>query len=399
MDASLIEFGMTPSAFAEEYFERAPFLRKAALRGEPFRWSELDELLHGIEPRTPVFQLFNEGLLPEDQYTDQSIEFGAPRRRLNKVRFYGQLRGGATLVINRLENHTLRAKRLCAEVARFAGRQSMGNAYLSLRGRGTFGKHWDTHDVFAIQLLGRKRWQVFAPTLTLPLGMQTSERSGMPCPATPVLDCVLDSGDMLYVPRGWWHQAIPLDEASLHLSVGTYGPTVHDYLMWACASRMLDLAGVRQSMTGAVGREDLATVVESLREIVLDETCRSEFERQARSSERLISEFNMELFFGAGQDGLKGATVSLNSCRAPVLEHGELRVNGARLRLNPVCLAVVAVLAAASSLPIEVLCERLAHERPEAVQLAVLDLAQHEIVTIEQRSRDAAASAATITPA
>jgi hypothetical protein len=62
-------------------------------------------------------------------------------------------------------------------------------------------------------------------------------------------------------------------------------------------------------------------------------------------------------------------------------------------------LAVVAVLAAASSLPIEVLCERLAHERPEAVQLAVLDLAQHEIVTIEQRSRDAAASAATITPA
>jgi hypothetical protein len=29
----------------------------------------------------------------------------------------------------------------------------------------------------------------------------------------------------------------------------------------------------------------------------------------------------------------------------------------------------------------------------------VLDLAQHEIVTIEQRSRDAAASAATITPA
>jgi hypothetical protein len=77
--------------------------------------------------------------------------------------------------------------------------------------------------------------------------------------------------------------------------------------------------------------------------------------------------------------------VSLSSCHAPSPEHGELTVNGARVRLNPVSLAVVAVLAASRSLPIETLCERLPQERADAVRLAVLDLAQHEIVSIEQR--------------
>jgi ribosomal protein L16 Arg81 hydroxylase len=381
----MIDFGMTPSAFAENYFEKQPFVKKNAASGELFRWPDLDELLHRIEPCAPAFQLFNDGVVAEEQYTDRSVEFGASRSRLNKPRFYSQLRSGATLVINRLENHSLRAKRFCAELARFAGQQAMGNAYLSLGGRGTFGKHWDTHDVFALQLLGRKRWQVYPPTFALPLAAQTSDRTGSRCPPNPVLDCVLEVGDLLYVPRGWWHQAIPLDEASLHLSIGTYGASVHDYIVWACARYLAGVEAARRSLTSAVGRDDLAAVLQGLRDVVLGEDARAEFERQARSRERLTSEFNTEFFFGTGGNGLTGATVSLSSCHAPSPEHGELTVNGARVRLNPVSLAVVAVLAASRSLPIETLCERLPQERPDAVRLAVLDLAQHEIVSIEQR--------------
>ena len=171
----MIDFGLTAGEFRERYAEREPYFRRLALRGAPFEWAELDAALQRVEPTAPIVQLFNGGPLAEERYTDVVVELGAPRRRLAKRRFYGELKAGATLVVNGFEHYSPTALRLCAEVGRFRSAAAVGNAYLSIGGRGTFGRHWDTHDVFALQLLGRKRWQVFAPTFPLPLGVHRSE--------------------------------------------------------------------------------------------------------------------------------------------------------------------------------------------------------------------------------
>ena len=380
----MIDFGLTPHDFRGRHLETQPLLQKAAARGEPFAWRELDGVLHQIEPGAPIFQLFNGGPVPEEQYTDVFAELGAARRRLNKRRFFEQLRNGATLVINRFENYSVTALRLCADVGRFCEAPTVGNAYLSIGGRGTFGKHWDTHDVFAIQLLGRKRWQVFEPTFPLPLAMHRSEGSGHECPAEPALDCVLEQGDVLYVPRGWWHHAIPFDEPSLHFSVGTYGPTVHDYVMWTCARHLPTILAARRSMAAIVDRSELESVLRAFMEIATTDASRAEFERGIAGAERVRSAFDTELFLLSGADRLKGrVTVHLNAAPPGDPERSELLVNGARLRLHPTGRAIVAALAA-GALPIEALCERLGHERPEAIRAAVLDLAQHEILAIER---------------
>ena len=39
-------------------------------------------------------------------------------------------------------------------------------------------------------------------------------------PDTPLWEGMLEDGDLLYIPRGWWHVATPLDEPTLHLTVG-----------------------------------------------------------------------------------------------------------------------------------------------------------------------------------
>jgi ribosomal protein L16 Arg81 hydroxylase len=381
----LIEFGLTPREFREAYFEKQPRLQKTAAGGKPFEWSDLDDVLHEIEPSPAAFQVFNGGLLPEDRYSDRVLELGLPRRRLNKRRFYEQLRSGATLVVNRFESHSRRAMRLCAEVGRFAGAAATGNAYLSLGGGGTFGKHWDTHDVFALQLLGRKRWQIFPPTFAAPLSMHGSEGSGRECPPTPVLDCVLTAGDLLYVPRGWWHHAIPFDEPSLHFSIGTYGPTIHDYLMWACARHLPAFEPARRALTEPGDRAVLEVALRGLAAIVLDDARRAEFARELAGRERTASELDTELFCAVGADGLKdGATIGL-AVRTAGAGETEVVVNGARLRLAAVSREIVAALSPSGSLPIETLYERLHQERPEVIRAAVLDLAQHDIVTIERR--------------
>jgi ribosomal protein L16 Arg81 hydroxylase len=236
-----------------------------------------------------------------------------------------------------------------------------------------------------VQWLGRKRWRVYPPTFPLPIGLQVSDGRDGECAAEPVIDCVLTPGDLLYIPRGWWHEAIPFDEASLHLSVGTYGPTVHDYLMWVWARHSIRIEAARRSLTDAVDEADLERVLQRIAGLALDPACRAEFGREIAQRERLASEFNTELFFSTGPDGFDpGDIVSLNSCHAIDTTRSSLSVNGAELQMNPLSLSILAALKSAGWLSIEALCAALAHERPELIRLAVLDLAQHEIVSIAQ---------------
>lgn len=377
----MIDFAISRAAFRERYFEKAPHVFRGALRERPLAWSDLDAVLQFNEPTAQGLRLFNRGLVPEHDYTEDCSAFGLQRRRLNKVRFYGQLNAGATLVINRFELHSLPAQRLCNEVARFASQQTTSNAYVSFRGDGTFGRHWDTHDVFAIQLIGRKRWRVFQPTLPLPLSHQTSERSGHTCPDTPVLDCVLETGDVLYIPRGWWHHVIPLDTGSLHLSAGTYAPTAYDYLLWMC-SKVLPQDPVARKALDASTPEILATVLASAREAASDPTLLAEFRQQMAQRERTTSEFNLGLFASPTMPLLNAQTeVHLNTCYQPVVP-GPFVVNGAALELDRLSGQIVTLLSATGALTLAQLERQLSSVGADAIRTAVLNLNRYEIASL-----------------
>ena len=73
------------------------------------------------------------------------------------------------------------------------------------------------------------------------------------------LEDVLKPGDLLYIPRGWWHAAAPLNEPSLHLSISVENPTISEVLTWAASElRTDDLGYVNVSvMTTAKERAEL----------------------------------------------------------------------------------------------------------------------------------------------
>jgi ribosomal protein L16 Arg81 hydroxylase len=381
----LIEFGISARDFRARHFEQAPLLCRAALRERPLAWSDLDELLQRIEPQPPAVQLFNRGPIAQDAYTEEVVELGLRRHRLSKMRFYGQLQSGATLVINRFENHAAAARRLCAEVARFVGLQTTSNAYLSFGGRGTFGKHWDTHDVFAIQLIGRKRWQIFAPTLPLPLSHQTSN-GAQPASAEPLLDCTLEAGDMLYLPRGWWHQTIPLEEGSLHVSVGAYAPTLYDYLMWVGARMLPQQESARRAFDASYTHGDaLEQLTRQLASAALDPRQQAQFQEELAARERVNGEFNLGLFLDPARGGFTAHTkVRLTTRHAPKIEGGETLVNGARLRLDPASEAIVHMLGQHSALDLGALQAKLGDLPEQAFHHALLTLAGHEVIAIEE---------------
>lgn len=382
----MMDFGITGAQFRERYFEKRPWLFRGALAQRSMSWARLDELLYQIEPTPAGMRLFHRGLVPAEDYVQESIGFGQRRRRLNKIRFYGHMRSGATLVINRLETHCAEARRLCIDIARFTGQPTTGNAYLSFTGDGTFGRHWDTHDVFAVQLIGRKRWLVFEPTLPLPLSHQVSDRSETPCPATPVMDCVLETGDVLYLPRGWWHQVIPLHEGSLHFSVGAYAPTVQDYLSWLCSRVVPDQIEGRIALDTASG-EQLAAMLRAFGAAAVDPRFQEEFIQSVAAKDPLIGEFNTDLFLNQRMPVLgENARLRLNTRAEPDV-HGRMLIDGAALQLDAVSATIVRTLASVEECTLDALSARLREVPRDSLHRSVLDLIGREVLAADDLSR------------
>ena len=119
-----------------------------------------------------------------------------------------------------------------------------------------FKVHHDTHDVLCLQVEGEKRWLVYPPVLELPLKSQKySPELGEP--GEPVLDVTMRAGDTLYLPRGWLHQAMTSDTASLHLTVGinvaTWRDAVRAAVDEAAKEDVVFRRGVRAGRRGSGG--------------------------------------------------------------------------------------------------------------------------------------------------
>ncbi|HET9005952.1 MAG TPA: cupin domain-containing protein, partial [Actinomycetes bacterium] len=105
------------------------------------------------------------------------------------------------------------------------------NAYLTPPAARGLGVHHDTHDVFVLQVHGRKLWQVWDAAVPFPLGHQKALPPGAESPAeAPQVDAELVGGDCLYVPRGFRHAARTAETASLHLTVGMLTRNWNDLL-------------------------------------------------------------------------------------------------------------------------------------------------------------------------
>ncbi|CAK5076569.1 unnamed protein product [Meloidogyne enterolobii] len=95
--------------------------------------------------------------------------------------------------------------------------------YLTPAGTAGFAPHYDNIDAFILQTEGRKHWKIYAPESlddTLPLESSDNLNESDFMEREPVFDGWLDQGDVLYVPRGFAHQAnTGQDKLSHHVTI------------------------------------------------------------------------------------------------------------------------------------------------------------------------------------
>jgi bifunctional lysine-specific demethylase and histidyl-hydroxylase NO66 len=196
-------------------------------RGEPGRFGELlsaadaERLVTEPGLRTPGFRLVKAGArLDARSYTTDVSWRPQPFTGTAQVgRVLAEFQAGATIVLQGLHLNRLPVARWCRSLEALLGHPVQANAYWTPRDSQGLPVHHDTHDVFVLQLDGSKRWLVYEPVLELPLRDQRYSPD-LGAPGEVVLDVTLCSGDTLYLPRGWLHEALTSDEDSLHLTVG-----------------------------------------------------------------------------------------------------------------------------------------------------------------------------------
>jgi hypothetical protein len=171
--------------------------------------------------RYPAFRLVKAGeQIALGEYTTDIPWSPQPFSRSADVqRVLEEFEAGATIVLQGLHYNWRPLAEFCRGLETALGHPVQANAYYTPRGSQGLPVHHDTHDVFVLQVAGHKRWLVYDPVFELPLRNQRY-KAELGTPGDPVQDLTLAAGDVLYLPRGWMHEALTSDADSLHITVG-----------------------------------------------------------------------------------------------------------------------------------------------------------------------------------
>jgi len=245
MDFDSVIAPLERSAFLSDSWEKSWLhLRGTADRfGDLLTWDDLNAILENSRLAPPHIRLSKGGIAIEpDRYVHTPPGAGnQPQADLGRL--IALLADGATLILYSVEDVAPKVRALSQSFRDALLARCHVNLYASWRQENGLDLHWDAHEVIVLQLHGRKRWQIFAPTQEWPLDAGAPPRPE----GAAVWDGTLNAGDVLYLPRGWWHLAHPLDEPSLHLTFGIAPVHGLNLLNWM-ATRLRGDAHLRRNL-------------------------------------------------------------------------------------------------------------------------------------------------------
>ena len=177
-------------------------------------WRDLNGILEHHWRDTYRFRIACRGRdLDPASYTD--LNGSTPRIRARDVTEH--LRRGATLSFGAIDEVHPPMTRLAESLEAWFDASTQINAYAGFRALHGLDLHYDDQEILILQIHGRKRWLLYGFSIDGIDRRGLAERSVAPPGAA--FDRVLATGDVLYIPRGCYHVAVPLNEPTLHLTV------------------------------------------------------------------------------------------------------------------------------------------------------------------------------------
>lgn len=287
--------GITVNQFHEKYWEKKPLLVRASSSAHRHRLDGLlsvesiRQMLHEhpmaygrdlnvtkyvMDPDTGLQRRLTLDCLPEKDDQGEGAEDGDQgyiEARPGQV--WKLFRDGCTVRLLCPHQYADSVQALLSLLEVEWGCMVGANAYLTPPDASQgFAPHYDDIEAFCLQLSGRKRWKVYPPVTGQKLPRVSSEdftENDLKEMEDPVMDIILSPGDLLYMPRGWIHQACTLeggskttdDGHSLHL-------TVSAMQQWAWVDLLEEL--LPEALAAAANSESSTALREGLPRNFLD---------------------------------------------------------------------------------------------------------------------------------
>jgi lysine-specific demethylase/histidyl-hydroxylase NO66 len=218
---------ITPDRFMADYHGRKP-LHIPAGKGAPkaalIDWSGFNALLSQSGSWTAsTLKMVRDGQpVPPESYCEEVVSQAGRMLRPAPARVETLLSAGASLIAGDVHTLTPALSAVSAMLGRTFAAKIGANAYCSFGGVRAFATHFDLHDVFAVQVEGEKVWRLYENRADAPVGFPVPD-DRLPdwfarTRGRPMVDVHMKPGDVLYLPRGWYHDALAEPGASLHVT-------------------------------------------------------------------------------------------------------------------------------------------------------------------------------------
>ncbi len=209
---------MEIGVFFDKYWEQHPLFissRKYDYYSELFSIQELESYLFTAKLNIPELRLYSKS---KEFAAQNQLDKNQPPS-INEV--YNAYRQGNTLIVNHLGKRYPSVANLCRNLEDFFTCSVGANLYLTPKEAQGFPQHFDAHDVFILQIEGSKHWRVYDAYCELPIDENFEEvPPGMF--HEPLCEVYLQPGDLLYIPRGFVHEAMTSNTSSLHITIGVH---------------------------------------------------------------------------------------------------------------------------------------------------------------------------------
>lgn len=184
----------------------------------------------------PQFRCFQNGdeLRPSEFLKPVVTRRGQSLSMANMDSLSRLIQTGCTLVLDAMDTFDPTMEIACRALQWWSRELVQVNTYLTTADAAGFSLHWDDHDVIVFQLAGEKSWEVREPSRVAPM-YRDAEANNTPSEAV-VWSGTMRAGDVMHIPRGYWHEATRTDREeqgySLHVTFGFVKRTGVDWLLW-----------------------------------------------------------------------------------------------------------------------------------------------------------------------
>jgi ribosomal protein L16 Arg81 hydroxylase len=221
----------------EDYFESLPSL------------DDIDHVITTLNLRYPEITIVNaDQPIARDQYTLRGDT-------IDVAKLYQLFADGSTIILNQLHKRMPSLAAFCLAMEQHFCMPFQTNIYLTPRDAKGFKPHYDTHDVFVLQILNSKHWMIYDTPVVLPLRGQEFD-SSVHKPGPTALEFDLHAGDIAYIPRGFIHDARSCNDVSLHITVGALAYTWTDLLLEALSAVSLTDPDFRKALPVGFARPE-----------------------------------------------------------------------------------------------------------------------------------------------